>query len=42
VNLKGIKDQVLLDEYAAAAASAGTITERADRIVAAVRAEIAG
>jgi len=41
VNLKGITDQVLADEYAAAAASAGMAAERADEIVAAVRAEIA-
>ena len=41
VNLKGIKDQVLRDEFAAAAAAVDTIVARADEIVAAVRAEIA-
>ena len=42
VNLKGITDQVLRDEFAAAAAVADTVTARADAIVAAVRAEISG
>jgi methenyltetrahydrofolate cyclohydrolase len=41
INLKGITDQVLAEEYAAAAASVDMITERADEIIAAVRAEIA-
>jgi len=42
VNLKGIRDQVLLDEFAAAAAAVDTIVARAEEIVTAVRAEIAG
>ena len=41
VNLKGIKDPTLRDEFAATAAVADTVTERAEEIVAAVRAEIA-
>ncbi len=41
VNLKGITAQALADEYAAAAATAGLIVERAGEIIAAVRAEIA-
>jgi len=41
VNLRGIKDPALRDEFAAATAVADEITERADRIVAAVREEIA-
>ena len=40
VNLKGITDPVLFDEFAATAAVADTVVARADRIVAAVRAEI--
>ena len=40
VNLKGITDPVLLDEFAATAAVADTVVARADQIVAAVRAEI--
>jgi formiminotetrahydrofolate cyclodeaminase len=41
VNLKGITDQALADEYTAAAASVDMIAERAGEIIAAVRAEIA-
>jgi methenyltetrahydrofolate cyclohydrolase len=41
VNLKGITDLVLAEEFGTAAAVAGTVAERADAIVAAVRAEIA-
>ena len=41
VNLKGIRDPVLAEEFGTAAAVAGTVAERADAIVAAVRAEIA-
>ena len=41
VNLTGIRDLVLAQELAAAAALADTVTERADAIIAAVRAEIA-
>ncbi len=40
INLKGITDQVLLDEFVATAAVADTVVARADQIVAAVRAEI--
>jgi methenyltetrahydrofolate cyclohydrolase len=40
VNLRGIKDQAVRDELAAMAAATDEITERADRIVAAVRGEI--
>jgi len=40
VNLKGITDQVLLDEFGATAAVADTVAARAGQIVAAVRAEI--
>jgi methenyltetrahydrofolate cyclohydrolase len=40
VNLRGIKDQAVRDELAAAAAATDEITARADRIVAAVREEI--
>jgi formiminotetrahydrofolate cyclodeaminase len=41
VNLKGITDPVLAEEFRAAAAAAGPVAERADAIVAAVRAEVA-
>ena len=41
VNLKGITDPVLAGEFGAAAAAAGPVAERADAIVAAVRAEVA-
>jgi len=41
VNLKGIRDPVLAVEFGTAAAVAGSVAERADGIVAAVRAEIA-
>jgi formiminotetrahydrofolate cyclodeaminase len=41
VNLKGITDPVPAEEFGTAAAVAGTVAERADAIVAAVRAEIA-
>jgi formiminotetrahydrofolate cyclodeaminase len=41
VNLKGITDLVLAEEFGAAAAAAGQVAERADAIVAAIRAEIA-
>jgi methenyltetrahydrofolate cyclohydrolase len=41
VNLKGITDPVLRDELAATGAAADTVAERADDIVASVRAEIA-
>jgi methenyltetrahydrofolate cyclohydrolase len=41
VNLTGIRDLVLAQELAAATALADTVTERADAIIAAVRAEIA-
>ena len=41
VNLKGITDPVLAEEFGAAAAAAGPVAERADTIVAAVRAEVA-
>ena len=41
VNLKGITDPVLAEEFGAAAAAAGPVAERADAIVAAVRAEVA-
>jgi methenyltetrahydrofolate cyclohydrolase len=40
VNLKGITDQVLWDEFAATAGVADTVVARADQIVAAVRAEV--
>ena len=40
VNLKGIADPVLRDEFAATAAVADTVTARADQLVAAVREEI--
>ena len=40
INLKGITDPVLAEEFGTAAAVAGTVAERADAIVAAVRAEI--
>ena len=40
INLKGITDQVLLDEFAATAAVADTVVARAEAIVAAVRAEV--
>ena len=41
VNLKGIADPVLAEEFGAAAAVADAVAERADAIVAAVRAEVA-
>jgi len=41
INLKGITDLVLAEEFGAVAAIAGTVAERADAIVAGVRAEIA-
>jgi methenyltetrahydrofolate cyclohydrolase len=41
VNLKGITDPVLAEKFGAAAAAAGPVAERADAIVAGVRAEIA-
>ena len=41
INLKGITDLVLAEEFGTAAAVAGAVAERADAIVAAVRAEIA-
>ena len=41
VNLKGITDPVLAEELGDAAAAAGPVAERADAIVAAVRAEVA-
>jgi len=41
VNLKGITDPVVAEEFGTAAAVAGAVAERADAIVAAVRAEIA-
>jgi formiminotetrahydrofolate cyclodeaminase len=41
VNLKGITDLVLAEELGAAAAAAGAVAERADAIVAAVRAQVA-
>jgi len=41
INLKGITDPVLAEEFGTAAAVAGAVAERADAIVAAVRAEIA-
>ena len=41
VNLKGITDPALAEEFGTAAAVAGTVAERADAIVAAVRTEIA-
>jgi formiminotetrahydrofolate cyclodeaminase len=40
INLKGITDPVLAEEFGTAAAVAGAVAERADAIVAAVRAEI--
>jgi formiminotetrahydrofolate cyclodeaminase len=40
VNLKGITDPVLREEFAATAAVADTITARADQLVAAVREEV--
>jgi methenyltetrahydrofolate cyclohydrolase len=40
VNLRGIKDLSIQEEFAAAAVLADQVTERADRIVAAVREEI--
>lgn len=40
VNLKGLTDPVLRDEFAATAAAADTVIGRADQIVAAVREEI--
>ncbi len=40
VNLKGVTDPVLLDEFGATAAVADTVVARADQIVAAVRAEV--
>jgi formiminotetrahydrofolate cyclodeaminase len=41
INLKGITDPVLAEEFGAVPAIAGTVAERADAIVAGVRAEIA-
>jgi formiminotetrahydrofolate cyclodeaminase len=41
INLKGITDPVLAEEFGTTAVVAGTVAERADAIVAAVRAEIA-
>jgi methenyltetrahydrofolate cyclohydrolase len=41
VNLRGIKDPALVDEFRATAAVTDEIIERADRVVAAVRSEIA-
>ena len=41
VNLKGITNPVLAEQFGAAAAAAGPVAERADTIVAAVRAEVA-
>jgi hypothetical protein len=41
INLKGITDPVLAEEFGAAAAVADPVAERADAIVAAVRAEVA-
>jgi methenyltetrahydrofolate cyclohydrolase len=41
VNLKGITDLVLAEELGAAAAAVGAVAERADAIVAAVRAQVA-
>ena len=41
INLKGITDPVLAEEFGTATTVAGTVAERADAIVAAVRAEIA-
>ena len=40
INLKGITDQVLLDEFAATAGVADTVVARAEAIVAEVRAEV--
>ena len=40
INLKGITDQVLLDEFGATAAVADTVVARADQLIAEVRAEI--
>src|SRR5271166_1511312 len=40
VNLKGITDPVLLAEFGATATAADTVVDRADQLVAAVRAEI--
>jgi len=40
VNLKGITDLVLAEEFGTATAVAGTVAERADAIVAAVRSEV--
>ncbi len=40
VNLKGMTDPALKDEFAATAAAVGTVIARADQIVAAVREEI--
>ena len=42
VNLKGITDLALREEFAATAVVADTITARADQIVAAVREEVSG
>src|SRR5215475_8613427 len=41
VNLKGITDPVLAEEFGGAATAADPVAERADAIVAAVRAEVA-
>jgi methenyltetrahydrofolate cyclohydrolase len=40
VNLKGITDQLLLDEFGATAAVADRVVTRADQVIAAVRAEV--
>jgi formiminotetrahydrofolate cyclodeaminase len=42
VNLRGITDLALQEEFAATAAAADTVTARADRLVAAVREEVSG
>jgi formiminotetrahydrofolate cyclodeaminase len=42
IDLKGIKDQVLLDEFAATAAVADRVVARAEAVVAEVRAEVSG
>jgi formiminotetrahydrofolate cyclodeaminase len=41
VNLGGIADAVLVDEFATTAGVADTVAERAEEIIASVRAEIA-
>jgi formiminotetrahydrofolate cyclodeaminase len=42
VNLRGISDPVRAQEFAATAAVVDAVVERADRVVAAVRSEVAG